>query len=514
MNAADLLPGNARRFPNRPALIYDDRTYSFSQLDGRANQAANALQSLGVQKRDVVALYTMNCPEWIEVFFAAGKIGAIIVPVNFRLRGGELHDILRHCEASVLIFDEELDSEVDQIRGGDLSQIHTIELGHRTASWALEYESWVSQAATTPPQEEVAGKDHHSICYTSGTTGRPKGAILTHNNVVIGTHYLSLANIGYTQEDTFLNPTPLCHRAGWARLIQSLGVGARQVLIRRFDPEKVLHLIERHRVTMAGFVPTMVRMMDQVSRKPDVSSLRKLLTTGEACPPPIKDRIFDLFPGVELITSFASTEAGIIALMSSKDPSYDPDGTGRPVMEVQVRILSDDGSARAAGEVGEILVRSGAPGEAGIMLGYLKDPAANEACFDGGWFRTGDCGFMSEQGLLYLCDRKKDMILSGGLNIYSKEVEHALLDHPAVEDAAVVGKPDPVWGEAVVAFVVRRPGAEVDDEALIAHCKQRLASYKKPQVVHLVEDLPKNTAGKILKYRLRERATAEKGVRH
>lgn len=514
MNTAALLSGHARRIPHRPALLFEDRVTTFAELETRANRVARALVGTGVTKGSAVALYTSNRLEWVEVFFAASRIGAILVPVNFRLRATELRDVLSRARPLVLLFEAELAPEVDKaLASGELPPINLVEIGGRSFSSAAPYEVLISEAAGSAPKVEILGDDHHSICYTSGTTGAPKGAILTHDNVVIGTHYMSLANIGYTRDDVFLNPTPLCHRAGWARLIQSVGVGAPHVLVRRFDPERVLTLMREHHVTMIGLVPTMVRLIEQVSAAPQIASLRRLLTTGEACPPAIKETIFSLFPGVELITTFASTEAGIIALSSSADPGYDPAATGRPLNEVELRVLDENGVDLPPGEVGEIVVRAGPPGRGGIMLGYHEDPDANREAFaEGGWFHTGDCGYLEESGLLYMADRKKDMILSGGLNIYSKEVEKVLLQHPAVQEAAVVARPDATWGESVVAFVVSRRGVAADARELIAHCKEHLASYKKPREVIFLDELPRNAAGKTLKYQLRERARSGKGA--
>ena len=354
---------------------------------------------------------------------------------------------------------------------------------------------WLEEADPSPPPIAFTDTDPHSICYTSGTTGFPKGAVLTHANVVIGTHDYSVSNVGYTRDDVFLNPTPLCHRAGWARLIQSIGVGAPQVLLRKFDPERVFDLVARHRVTMSGFIPTMVRLMAEYRTKADVSSMRILLTTGEACPPATKATIFELFPSVELVMSFASTEAGIMALLSSKDERAPQSATGRPLPEVELR---------TEGEDSEIAIRTGAPGTGGVMLEYWNDPEANDTAFDGDWFRTGDCGHLDENGYLFVTDRKKDMILTGGLNVYSKEVESCLLAHPDVVEAAVIGKADPVYGEAVVAFAVRR-GDALTETALVEHVKKHLASYKKPKEIRFVDALPHNTAGKILKYELRKK---------
>lgn len=485
MRVGRLLSGSAERYPERAAIIYEDRSIRFAELDERANRLANALQAGGIAPGDRVALMTKNRPEWVEVFFAAAKLGAVLVPINFRLARSEVAHIVEQVEPRLFVFEHELAETVPSI-----PEIPTVSVDG-------DYAGWRDQGAPSPPPVELHDNPVHSIGYTSGTTGVPKGAVLTHDNVVIGTHYYSLANIGYTRRDVFLNPTPLCHRAGWARLVQSVGVGAPQVLLRQFDPEHVFDLIERHRVTMSGFVPTMVRMMAEHRTSKSVATMRQLLTTGEACPPAIKETIFELFPGVELTTSFASTEAGIMALLSSEDPRAPGDATGRPLPEVEMRFGDDD----------EIFVRTGAPGRGGVMLEYWNDPEANEKAFVDGWFGTGDCGRFDDSGYLFLSDRKKDMILSGGLNIYSKEVESRLLEHPAVREAAVVGRPDSKWGEAVVAFVVCRKGRHTTEDELVAFARERLASYKKPREVRFVDELPKNATGKVLKYELREKTS-------
>lgn len=511
MRASDLLSGNARLFPRRPALLYRDRTVSFLELDRRANQVAHALAALGVRKGDRVALFARNAPEWVEVFFGAGKIGAVLVPVNFRLRGSEVAYVVEHSGASVLLFDAELDAEVDVVRSHAREGLRYVAIGRSEVSGALEYASWIHEAASSPPPLTLDAMDVHSVCYTSGTTGRPKGAVMTQSNVVLGAFYAALATVGFTRNDVFLSIAPFCHRAGWPRMVQAIGVGAPQVIVREFDPRGILSLIERHRVTTTTVVPTMVRLIarDQAAGGFDLSSLRQIVLGGEACPLPVKQAVYRLFPGVELLTVFASTEAGLVTLLGSEEQLSHPDSAGVPFLGVELRALDPEGADVASGEVGEIAVRSGKRGEAGVMWGYLEDPEANEAAFQGDWLRTGDAGFLDEEGYLYLTDRTKDMILTGGLNVYSREVESVLLEHPAVAEVAVVGKPDELWGEAVVGFVVRRSGAEVTDEILIAHCKERLASYKKPRAIRFTEALPRNSIGKILKYRLRESLVEE-----
>jgi long-chain acyl-CoA synthetase len=509
MNTGDLLSQHVQRHGRRPALICDDRTLTYDELDRRVNQVANVLRAVGVGKGDRLALYAPNGPAWVEVFFAAARLGAPLVPVSSRLRANELAYLVSQSRPAVLVFDTALRNEVDQLRPELSGSLRFIEVGagDRTALWAVDYGSAVDAAEDDEPAVEVRPEDLHSICYTSGTTGVPKGAMLTHANVVVGTHEMSVRNFGYSDTDVFLNVTPLAHRAGWARLIQSIGVGAVQVLVRRFDPEQVLRLIERHRVTLVGLVPTMIRMIDQaaVAAGFDHSSLRMVIATAEACPLSVRKRVFELFPSAELLTLFASTEAGQIALLPSADQLQRPTAAGRPLEGVDVRIVDDAGGAVAPGGEGEIAVRTGEPGTSGVMLGYVEGASADGQGFYDGWLRTGDCGFVDDDGYLHVSDRKKDMILSGGLNIFSREVEQALLRHLGVADVAVIGVPDATWGESVVAVVVRAPETHASADELIAHCQAELASYKKPQRVHFVDALPHSAAGKVLKYLLRER---------
>lgn len=507
MRVSDLLSGNARRSPHRPALFYRGRATSFLELARRANQVAHALEALGVKKGDRIGLFARNSPEWIEVFFGVSKMGAVLVPINFRLRGPEVAYLLEHSEPSVIILDEDLQAEVDPLRSSAVGgRLRYVVIGEPEMEGAITYAVWVSQAASLPPQLPSGSMDVHSVCYTSGTTGRPKGAVMTHRNVVVGAFYAALANIGFTRRDVFLNVAPFCHRAGWPRMVQAIGVGAPQVIVREFDPEGILSLMDRHRATTTTVVPTMVRLMERNVRASDcdVSCLRQIVVGGEACPLPVKQAIFELFPRVELTTVYASTEAGLVTLLDSEEQLERPDSAGLPFVGVELRVVDDQGAELPAGEVGEVAVHSGRRGEAGVMAGYLNDPEANQASFEGDWFRTGDAGFRDPEGYLYLTDRKSDMIVSGGLNIYSREVEVALIDHPGVAEAAVVGEPDELWGETVVAFVVRQPGRSVTEEELIAHCKERLASYKKPRAILFRDALPMSSIGKVLKYELRE----------
>jgi long-chain acyl-CoA synthetase len=329
------------------------------------------------------------------------------------------------------------------------------------------------------------------ILYTSGTTGRPKGAVLTHANVIVQNVGHHVAAWGIDENDVLLATTPLAHRAGVGRLINALGLGGTLVLMEKFDAADALAAIERECVTVAGLPPTVIRMLlPSIKANPGrCASLRRVIVSTEAFPAHLVREVAALLPQVEFHGVYGMSEAAVSSANLAEQLER-PGTVGRPLPDVEVRI--DDG---------ELLVR----GRDVVMKGYFNRPEANAEAFRDGWFHTGDLARMDAEGYLYIVDRKKDMLVSGGYNVYSKEVEQVLGEHPDIADAAVVGVPDELYGEAVAAFVQARPGARLSAESVIEHCRGRLAGYKKPRHVVFVESLPRNSLGKVLKSELRRR---------
>jgi len=307
-----------------------------------------------------------------------------------------------------------------------------------------------------------------------------------------------------SSDDCFLVGTPLAHRTGMGRLGNALTLGASIVVMESFDAAAAVDLIEAHGVTVMGMVPTVCRMMlPEIARDPSrCRSLRRVLVTGEAFPVTLKQQFIELLPDTELVSFFAMTEAGGVTSLSHEEQFTHPASVGRPTPGVEVRVVNDAGHDLPTDEIGELLVRSGPPGAYTVMKGYLNRPEDTAAALRDGWFYTGDLGYRDSDGYLYIADRKKDMILSGGFNIYSKEVEGALISHSGVADAAVIGVTDEMYGEAVAAFIEAEAGIQPSEDALIDHCRSMIASYKKPKYIVFLDNLPRNAIGKILKREL------------
>jgi long-chain acyl-CoA synthetase len=341
--------------------------------------------------------------------------------------------------------------------------------------------------AALPSQE-----DDCLILYTSGTTGHPKGAINSHANVITQNVEHHVAAFGISEDDRFLATTPLAHRAGMGRLINALGLGGTLVIMEKFDATEALALIERERITVAGLPPTVIRMiLPELRKAPSrVGSLRRVIVSTAAFPVHLMREVAALLPQTQFFAVYGMSEAAV-SCASLQEQLHRPGTVGRPLPSIEVRIEND-----------ELLVR----GHNAVMRGYFNRPEANAEAFHHGWFHTGDLARMDAEGYLYIVDRKKDMVITGGYNVYSKEVEQVLGQHPGIADAAVIGVPDPLYGEAVAAFVQPRPGVALSAEGVIEHCHGRLAGYKKPRHVIFVDSLPRNSLGKVLKSELRSMA--------
>ena len=508
MKLATLLAQNARRYPDKVALVCGGARLTFAGLDARGDRLANALARRGVGPGDRVALAMPNSIELVEAMAAVLKLGALIVPLSTRLAAREIAYIIGHCEPRAALYSEAMRPAVAAAPGS--SDAARIVVGAPEAG-EEGYSAFLESGEAAPPPAPPAAADDCMIAYTSGTTGRPKGAVATNANLVVA----ALANViewELGERDVVLATTAMAHRTGLSRLANAIVVGCRLVMQPRFDAAGALALIEREKVTVAGGVPTVFRMMaPEFERRPEAaSSLRLIVATGEVFPVPVKQRLWAAIPHVGLYTFLAQTEAGYIAALRPEEQKARPHAAGRPIFGVEVRAVDADGNDAPRGEPGELLVRCGEPGRAVVMREYFRDPGATEAAFDGGWFRTGDVGYFDADGFLYFVDRAKDMIVTGGLNVYSKEVEIALTEHAAVADAAVVGVPDEAFGEAVAACVVLEQGAGATADELIEHCRARIAGYKKPRHVHVFDELPRTGTGKVVKQELKRRLAASR----
>ena len=494
------------RTPTKPALISGERSLTWKELDHRVDRVAGALSGRGLAPGDRVAILMANCPDYIELYFGLARAGMIAVPVNYRLMPHEMAAILNQVEPRLVVAAADYGDQV----GGVLPL-----LDKTPALWAVgddlpgseSYEALIAAAPQTPTQSPVEDADVFAIFFTSGTTGLPKGAMVSHRNLIANGFNQMIAD-GSRADDINLMATPLYHMGAVFVGVTYMMLGCTQVILPRFAPDAWLNAVRRHHASVSLLVPT---MLNSVLNAPefaaaDLSSLRLIFYGGGPMPPAVLRRALADLPcgftqGYGLTETLEATflVAADHVLGGSEAQTRRLASAGREAVEAEVRIVDDDGRDVAAGVVGEVLVRSRS-----VISGYWNRPDATAQAIRDGWFHTGDLGYLDDDRYLFIVDRKTDMVVSGGVNIYTKEIEAVLYSHPAVREAAVFGLPDQTWGEAVSAAVVLHPGACVSQADLIAHCKDRLAGYKKPRRLWFLDDLPKNPSGKVLKRELRQ----------
>ncbi|MFD5325764.1 long-chain fatty acid--CoA ligase [Streptomyces sp. NPDC127092] len=481
----------ARKTPHRTALIHGSTTVTYGALHERTTRLAHALRAAGVRRGDRIAYLGPNHPAFLETLFAAGLLGAVFVPLNTRLAAPEIAYQLEDSGASVLLHSPAHATTAETVTG-----VRTVvEAGGAT------YEELLAAGSAEPVDEPVSPDDVGIIMYTSGTTGRPKGAMLTHGNLVWNAVNV-LVDHDLLADETALVSAPLFHTAGLNMLtLPVLLKGGTCVLTESFDPGGTLDLVERHGVTFMFGVPT---MFDQIARHPrwataDLSSLR-LLTCGGA---PVPASLIAAYQerGLAFLQGYGMTEASPGALFLDAEHAVAKAGSaGVPHFFTDVRVVRPDLTPVTAGETGEVLIRG-----PHVMAGYWGRPEETAAAFTDGWFRSGDAARVDADGYVTIVDRFKDVIISGGENIYPAEVEDALLAHPDVAECAVIGVPDEKWGETARAIVVARAGTAPDPAAVLASLTGRLARYKIPRTLLLVDALPRTASGKLLKHSLRAR---------
>jgi fatty-acyl-CoA synthase len=493
-----VLTRSAARAPDRTALVFGARTWTYAELDRAVGRVAARLLAAGLQPGDRVAAYGKNSDAYLALYLGCARAGLVHVPVNFNATGDELVYLLTQCEASVAFVDPALAPHVDAVEAalGGLRRawLHASPVGDDVLSWMLD--------AAGPIHEESGVRDDDlvQLLYTSGTTSRPKGAMMTHRALIH--EYLScIVSLDLSERDVTLHSLPLYHSAQMhVYLLPLLAVGAVNHLIVAPDVEAVFDHVE-HRGVNAVFLPPTVWVA--VANHPDLDTrdlagLRDAYYGASIMPVPVLQRLRAALPAVGFYNCFGQSEIGPLASVLRPD-EHDarPDSCGRPVLFVEVRVVDEDGRDAAQGE---LLYRSPQ-----LCTGYWAMPEATAEAFDGGWFHSGDLVRIDEEGYLFVVDRIKDVINTGGVLVASREVEEALYEHPAVGEIAVVGLPHERWIEAIAAVVVPRDGTTVDAGELIAFAKERLAPHKVPKSVHLVDALPKNPSGKLLKRELRQR---------
>jgi len=497
INIGAFLAKRAMMNPDTEALVCEEVRRTFSECNSRANKFAHAVQKLGVGSGDRVALLALNEPEYLDMFFGLGKIGAILVPINYRLAGPEIQYILRDSESSVLVFGKEYVEIIDSIRN-DIPAKEFIAITDDPPAWAQSYESVIKDEPESEPDISGGDDDVLSILYTSGTTGRPKGAMLTHKNYFC-TSVNIFTTVGYTGE-TALLVLPLFHIGGLAQAPIWAHHGVRAVLLRSLDPTRFLELIQEEKVTAFGSVPALLQILKMVPdfEKYDWSSIRVLLVYAAPLPVTMLKEYDEA--GIEVRNLYGLTEStGSGTVIDSEHSMLKAGSCGLPMFHSEVLVVDEEGNEVGPEELGEVIMRGDM-----VMKGYWNNPEETAKTIKDGWLYTGDIAKRDSDGFFYIMDRKKDMIISGGENIYPAEIEDAILGHPKVIDAGVIGFPHELWGEAVKAIVVVNQGEELTEDELIEWCKGKIGKYKIPRKVEFADSLPRTPTGKILKRVLRD----------
>ena len=486
--------------PKATAVVDGDRRLTYSALDERSRRLSNLLLDSGLTAGSRVAVLLGNRLEYPEIAAAIARVGMQMVPINPRLTAGEVDYIVGHSESAGIILDDSLSGIAAPALDSHPLKI-TLSIGG--TQLGRDYESSLEGASTTQVAIDVDETEPFTVAYTSGTTGKPKGVMISHRSRAL-TFYCTALEWGLGPGKRTIAVAPMYHGAGFAFGYGAVYTGGELWMLRAFDPEALLQMIQASRAESVFLVPTHAQMLRALGEskieKYDTSSLKTLYFNAAPMPHPLKLWVKEMFPQVGVHELYGSTEAGVVSDCRPEYLERKPGSVGPPWFMTEIRVVDDEGNPIQGPGTGELYTRSPF-----LMNGYLNDAEATEACTTpDGFLTSGDVVTIDEDNFLYIVDRKKDMIISGGTNIYPRDVEDVLLTHPSVRDVAVVGLPDETWGEKVAAFIVLDPASPVDAEALDKHARVTLAGYKVPRRYEIVEALPRNAAGKILKRELRE----------
>ncbi len=491
----------AIQYRDRPAIVFEGKSWTHRELHARVNKLADALNARGYRRGDRIAVLARNSHRYLEISFALGLAGICMVPINHRLRAAEVAVRLEHAQVTGVFIEPEFTELLATLQPDMAATIaaRTIVLDDE-AGGEQNYEIILETGREIAPEVDFTPEEPLYLGYTSGTTGRAKAAIVSHRAIAVGYLYKTLL-YDFRPEEISLNPGYFWHSAPRDFAQLQIYLGGTSIVMRDFKARECLELIQKYKVTNGFFVPTMFRMMLECEdfASFDTSSMRLLISGGAPLPTKIKNDVLEGF-GPILQEFYAATETRIIASIGSEELKSKTRSVGRPVRDIDVRILDTEGNEVPSGTVGEIYLRTPT-----LFSGYYNDPEKTTQAFRGNWFSLGDMGRLDEDGYLYIVDRRHDMVISGGENIYPSEVEDVLQHHPAVSDVAVFGVPDPKWGETLKAAVCVKPGCSVTEDELTAYCADHLADYLKPRSYDFVDELPRNPTGKVLKRVLRER---------
>lgn len=511
MVVGDMLVRDANKFPEKIAVISGDIRLTYKMLNERVNSLAHVLMERGLQKGDRIGVLVHNCHQFLEIYFAAAKTGGIFCPYNNSFKERELNDIINYSSPKFLFIDADYGDMVESLKPQVRSVEYYISLQKPRWPSTENYERFLSSGEKGEPGVEINDGDVMSIFFTAGTTGRPKGAMRTHRHMITNA-ITGVIELKVSYHEKAIVSFPMHHVSCEDNIGRHFFMPNTTVIRRegRFDPQEVLELLSREKITMCQLVPTMIHALLQYPDidRYDLGSLRLILYAGAPMPVELLKRALQRFQ-CGFMQLYGQTESGpLTTILHPEDHVLEgPErqvqklaSAGRPVVSYEIRVVDQQGRDVSVGEVGEIIGKSEA-----MMKSYWQLPDETAEKLKDGWLHTGDLGKFDEDGYVYVVDRKDDMVISGGKNIYPRELEEILYQHPAVLEATVIGVPDDYWGEAVKAIIVLREGAVASEEEMIQFCGERLAGYKKPKSVEFWKEVPKSPQGKVLKRAIRER---------
>lgn len=508
LNLGEILLVNAKKHRHKIAVKEKNRKFTFFELNKRTNKLANVLSSMGLRKGDKVSCLLEDSIEIVELYLATAKTGIVINPINFRLSPPEVEYIIKNSDAKAVIVHEEFIPCIEAVRASLSNVKNFISVGKKTFQGYRNYESLLAESAEEEPKAKVYPEDSWVLLYTSGTTGKPKGVVRSHESYV-AFYLITAVEFGFSENDICLNIMPLCHvnSTFFSFTFTYLGGSVYIHPVKHFDPIEIFEIIQREKITFISLIPTHYNLLLNVPEKKrkeyDLSSIKKLLCSSAPARKEMKKTIMKIFKGVELYEAYGSTEAGIVTVLKPQEQMSKLGSIGREVCGTSlVKILNEKGKPVPVGQVGELYSR-------GPMLfdKYYKQPAKTKVSFKDGWFTARDMAREDEDGYFNIIDRKDNMIITGGEHVYPSEVEEIIAQHPSVFDVAVIGVPSDKWGEAIKAFVILKEGKTTTEEEIIKYCTQKIAGFKKPKSVSFIkpEEMPRSSTGKILHRKLREK---------
>jgi fatty-acyl-CoA synthase len=501
LNLGEMLSRNARKYPNRMAVIFEKTRLTYRMFNNRVNQLANALSKQKVKQGTKVAIMSYNSHRVVEAYFACNKLGAVAVPVNFRLVKEEVRYILENSESEIFIFGEEFVELADQLKK-DLSIRFSTQMSGTPSSHSESYENMIANESVEEPNINISDNSEAFIMYTSGTTGLPKGAVLTHKNLWTNTTNWSM-EVQVKNDSVWLSGLPLFHIGGLDGVLPFVFVGGTNIITPStgFDPKQTLELMSENKVSHCYFVPTQwQQIIEEDLSQCNLEALQQGLWGASMAPVSLLEGMAKTFPNLQIVNAFGQTEmSSNTCFLKGEDSIRKMGSVGLPCVNVEVRIVNGEDKDVQQGEIGEIIYRGPT-----VFKEYYKNPVATAESLRNGWFHSGDLVRQDKDGFIYVVDRKKDMIISGGENIYPAEVEHVIRKLTSVEDVTVIGVPHEKWVETPKAYIVIKKGQKLTEVEVIKHCQEFLASYKKPTSVVFTDVLPRNASGKVLRRELRK----------